>query len=67
MSPPEGSDPSTEEPQEAMAENRQSAAVEEQQESEAGSREEGKGVKRKREEMQSENQMEGSSTQVADL
>lgn len=64
MSHPDGSDQSVQEPQEAVVENRESAAAEQQQESLAGSGEEGKGVKRKREEMQSENEMEGSSKQV---
>lgn len=50
-----------------MEENWESAAAEQQQESQAGGGEEGKGVKRKREEMQSEGEMEGSSKQVPDL
>lgn len=43
------------------------AATDQQQESSTDSGEEGKGVKRKREEMQSENEKEGSSQQVMDL
>lgn len=68
MSHPDGSDQSVQEPQEAAVENRESAAAaEQQQESLAGSGEEGKGVKRKREEVQSENETEGSSKQVTGL
>lgn len=67
MSHPDGSDPSAQEPQEAGVETRESATADQQQESHAGSGEEGKGVKRKREEMQSENEMEGSSKQVTDF
>lgn len=60
---PEGSDESTPEPQETVAEKREPAAADQQQ-LHAGGGEEGKGVKRKREEPQSENELEGSSKQV---
>uniref|UniRef100_H2SWC4 Proline, glutamate and leucine rich protein 1 n=1 Tax=Takifugu rubripes TaxID=31033 RepID=H2SWC4_TAKRU len=61
---PGGSDESTPEPQETVTEKREAAAAAEQQELHAGGGEEGKGVKRKREELQSENELEGSSKQA---
>lgn len=61
---PGGSDQSAPEPQETGAEIREPAAAE-QQELHAGGGEEGKGVKRKREEQsENESELEGSSKQV---